>query len=120
MLPDGWMAVTRPGDRETVGYLEPLDPGYERVQARSLLGHAVGVPADLATAEELLVERGIVEVGATWLLLDEDGDVAGHVAVLEVSTDGIAVADALATKALAPTPRTLLAWPDTDRRLRPS
>lgn len=111
-----WITVTR-DDGETVGYLEPLTPDYGTVQARSVIGHPVGEPGDYMDAEEILCERGISELMETWELRGQDAGVRKNLSILEVSPHGIVVADALLTKALVPTEKFTVRWPDTDGML---
>lgn len=111
-----WIAVQRE-DGETVGYLEPLDPAYDQLLARSVLGHLVAGPCDYLTGEELLVERGIGELMQDWSLNDSAPGSATQLSILEVSPQGIVLADALLTKALSPTPKIVISWPDTQGRL---
>ena len=117
MSTEHWYPVTRASDREIVGYLEPSDPDYFRVQPRSVLGHPVGIRCDFVTGEERLLERGIREVAEHWRLTDPK--LPNALAILEVSPEGIVVADALETKALVPTQRFHVEWPDISQRLVP-
>lgn len=117
MRTEDWHPTTRGSDRETVGYLEPCDPDYAQVQPRSVLGHPVGAPCDFVTGEDRLLERGIRELAEHWRLTDPQ--LPNALALLEVSPDGIIVADALKTKALVPTERIRVTWPDIDQRLVP-
>lgn len=107
-----WLAVTREAG-ETVGYLEPLTPDYDVVQPRSVLGHVVGEPSDYVAGEELLRERGIAELMQPLRLKDAAAALSGPLAILEVSPHGIVVADALLVKALAPSEKATVSWPDT-------
>lgn len=111
-----WITVTR-DDGETVGYLEPVTEDYDRVQPRSILGHAVGESIEYAQGEAMLCERGIAELMDHWRLSDAIQALAGDLSILEVSPHGIVVADALLTKALAPAERVTIPWPDTDELL---
>lgn len=115
MNTEHWLPVTRQSDRETVGYLEPLHSDYSQVQPRSVLGHPVSAPSDFVTGEDLLLERGISEVAEHWRLTDPQ--LPNALAILEVSPEGIIVADALETKALVPTERFEVEWPDLIQRL---
>lgn len=108
-----WVRVTRE-DGETVGWLEPLDAGYERLLPRDVLGHPAGEPTEWVEGEERLQEIGLRHLAEEWLL---DG-APTRLALLEVSPQGIVVAPALQTKALAPAERTRVDWPDLDGRLR--
>lgn len=110
---DRWLAVTR-DDGETVGYLDPVTADYGEVVPRSRLGHAVGDVQDFHAAEELVLGRGLRELTETWLL---DG-VGAPLAIIELSPHGIALRDALSSKALIPSPTVTVDWPDTSRRLR--
>lgn len=114
-----WIAVTRE-DGETVGYLEAVTPDYDVVQPRSVLGHVAGEPCNYLAGEELLCERGIAELMQHWRLKDARGALAGPLAILEVSPHGIVVADALLVKALAPSEKTTVSWPDVEHCLEPS
>lgn len=116
MNTDQWITVTR-DDGETVGYLEPVTADYDKVQPRSILGHAVGAPIDYVQGEEILGERGIAELMEHWQLSGATQALAGDLSILEVSAHGIVVADALLTKALVPTERYTVPWPDTDELL---
>lgn len=110
-----WHPVTRGSDREIVGYLVPLDPDYSQVQPRSVLGHPIGDPCDFVTGEHRLLDHGIREIAEYWQLLDPE--LPNVLTILEVSPAGIVVADALETKALVPTERFHVEWPDVARRL---
>ncbi|PQZ95738.1 hypothetical protein CQ018_00010 [Arthrobacter sp. MYb227] len=116
MNTEQWIAVTR-DDGETVGYLEPVTADYDRVQPRSVLGHAVGEALDYLSAEELLCDRGIAELMEQWTLIDENDASRTNLSILEVSPHGIVLADALLTKALVPTERFTVAWPDIEAKL---
>lgn len=111
-----WITVTRE-DREAVGYLEPVTEDYDVVQPRTLLVHRAGGPTDIDEGEERLREQGIAELAETWLLDAGTPDHVRSLAILEVSPEGIVVADALATKALAGTERLVVPWPDLEERL---
>ncbi|HJX78196.1 hypothetical protein [Glutamicibacter sp.] len=113
-----WLTVKR-DDNEIVGYLEPLDAAYDKVRPRSVLGHPVVDACDYMDGEELLLERGIGELADHWTLHAEDHRGQVPLAILEVSANGIVVADALLTKALAPTERIIVPWPDVESRLIP-
>ena len=113
-----WVAATRE-DGETVGHLEPLDEDFELVQPRSLLGHPVGALTDYCAAVERLVERGIGELAGLWTLDAGTAHTLHREGIVELSRDGIVVADALLTKALSPTARHRIPWPDLEGRLRP-
>lgn len=110
---DTWLAVTRE-DGETVGYLEPVTDDYADVIPRNRLGHAVGGACDYHVAEELVLDRGLRELAEHWLL---DGE-GPELTVIELSPDGIVLRDAFLAKALAPTKRVHVPWPDTAGRLR--
>ncbi|MGO3148588.1 hypothetical protein ACTXJX_00530 [Glutamicibacter ardleyensis] len=113
-----WLAVKR-DNNEIVGYLEPLDEAYDKVCPRSVLGHPVLVACDYMDGEELLLERGIGELANQWALHVVDPSEKVPLAIIEVSAHGIVVADALLTKALAPTERIIVPWPDVESRLTP-
>lgn len=110
---DTWLAVTRE-DGETVGYLEPLTADYADVIPRNRLGHAVGDAHDYHAAEELVLDRGLRELAEHWVL---DGE-GPELTVIELSPDGIVLRDAFLSKALSPTKRVHVPWPDTAGRLR--
>jgi hypothetical protein len=110
---DTWLAVTRE-DGETAGYLEPVTDDYADVIPRNRLGHAVGEVGDYHAAEELVLDRGLRELAEHWLL---DGE-GPELTVIELSPDGIVLRDALLSKALVPTKRVHVPWPDTTGRLR--
>jgi len=110
---DTWLAVTRE-DGETVGYLEPVTDDYADVIPRNRLGHAVGETRDYHVAEELVLDRGLRELAEHWLL-DEEGP---ELTVIELSPEGIVLRDAFLSKALSPTKRVHVPWPDTAGRLR--
>lgn len=110
---DTWLAVTRE-DGETVGYLEPVTDDYSDVIPRNRLGHAVGEAGDYHAAEELVLDRGLRELAEHWLL---DGE-GPELTVIELSPDGIVLRDAFLSKALVPTKRVHVPWPDTPGRLR--
>lgn len=110
---DTWLAVTRE-DGETVGYLEPVTDDYADVIPRNRLGHAVGEVGDYHAAEELVLDRGLRELAEPWLL---DGE-GPELTVIELSPDGIVLRDAFLSKALSPTKRVHVPWPDTTKRLR--
>ncbi|WP_396276865.1 hypothetical protein [Glutamicibacter creatinolyticus] len=111
-----WMPVTRE-DREVVGYLEPVTEDFDTVQPRSVLGHAVGPACDFHAGEELLLERGIAELAASWRLRDAPPGLEGDLAILEVGGNGIVLADALRAKAVVAGARAVVQWPDTTGRL---
>lgn len=117
MSATSWLKVTRPDDGETVGYLEPLAADYSHVQPRNLLGHPVGRATDFLTADERLADRGIGELAEGWQLRDAEPAFRGGVAIVEVSPDGILVADAQLVKALVAGPRVSVPWPDLEGRL---
>jgi hypothetical protein len=110
---DTWLAVTRE-DGETVGYLEPVTNDYADVIPRNRLGHAVGEVCDYHLAEELVLDRGLRELAEHWLL----DDAGPELTVIELSPDGIVLRDAFLSKALSPTKRVHVPWPDTAGRLR--
>ncbi len=111
-----WVSVQR-DDGETVGYLDPCDPDYNQVIPRNILGHAVTEGCEYLTGEELLLERGIREVMDTWVLDDGSAERTEVLSIVEVSPQGIVLANALRTKALQPTERIHVSWPDIARRL---
>lgn len=111
-----WVSVTRE-DGETVGYLEPLTEDYDRVQPRTLLGHALGSPGEFEEGEERLAAHGISELAEQWVLdADTEGEVAG-LTIVELSPQGVRLADYLATKGLMATENLEVAWPDVEGRL---
>lgn len=75
----------------------------------------MGDPCDFVTAEDRLLEHGIRELAEHWRLTDSQ--LPNALAILEVSPHGIILADALKTKALVPTERFRVAWPDNNQRL---
>lgn len=77
----------------------------------------MGGPCDFVSGEDRLLERGIRELAEHWRLTDPQ--LPNALAILEVSPDGIVVADALKTKALVPTERFRVTWPDIDQCLVP-
>lgn len=81
-----------------------------------MLGHTVGDPCDFVTGEDRLLERGIRELAEHWRLTDPK--LPNALTLLEVSPAGIVAADALKTKALVPTERIRVAWPDIGQRLK--
>ena len=109
---DTWLAVTRE-DGETVGYLEPVTDDYAEVIPRNRLGHPVGKAGDYHVSEELVLDRGLGELAEHWLL---DGEGA-ELTVIELSPEGIVLRDAFLSKALVPTARVHVTWPDTAGRL---
>ena len=108
-----WVRVTRE-DGETVGWLEPLDDGYELLRPRDVLGHVVAEDAEWVEAEEAVQERGLSHLAERWLL---DGD-ERLLAIVEVSPQGISVADWMSSRALFDSTTVTVAWPDTAGRLR--
>lgn len=112
----GWVPIARE-DRETVGYLEPVTDDYERVQPRSLLGHAVGAPVDYESGERLVEELSLSELAEQWVLDAGTADEVEGLTVLELSPHGILLADHYATKGLMATERTHVPWPDLQERL---
>jgi hypothetical protein len=72
MSTDHWLAVTRE-DGEAVGYLDPVTSDYGEVIPRNRLGHAVADVLHYHQAEELVLNRGLRELAAPWLL-DGTGD----------------------------------------------
>lgn len=110
-----WVRVTR-DDGETVGWIEPLDLGYESLQPRDVLGHPVGEPCEWVEAEERLQEKGLAHLAQPWWLDGAPSDLA----VIEVSPHGILLAGWLETKALVDSPRHQVVWPDVAGRLSPA
>ena len=106
-------------DGETVGHLDPADPDYKLVTPRNVLGHALADACGYVDGEQLLVDRGISEVMTTWVLDAGSRDAAEVLNILEVSPHGTVLANALRTKALQPTERFRVAWPDVEHRLAP-
>lgn len=100
MTAELWQPITRGSDLEIVGYLEPLDLDYNGVQPRSVLAHPVGDPCDFVAGEDRVLEGGIREIAQHWQLIDPK--LPNALAILDVSPEGIVVADALKTKALVP------------------
>ncbi|MER8026162.1 hypothetical protein [Glutamicibacter protophormiae] len=113
-----WVSVQR-DDGETVGYLDPADPEYTLVTPRNVLGHAVADACGYLDGEQLLLERGISEVMTAWVLDSGSRDATELLTILEVSPHGIVLANALQTKALQPTERIHVPWPDVQHRLAP-
>ncbi|WP_345469685.1 hypothetical protein QMQ05_10065 [Glutamicibacter ectropisis] len=114
-----WVSVQRE-DGETVGYLEPLADDFSSVLPRNVLGHAIDDPTEYLQGEELLQERGIGELMHPWILDAQQGESTSELTILELSAHGIVLADALHTKALSPTPRIHVDWPDVTGRLTPA
>ncbi|MDR4532431.1 hypothetical protein [Glutamicibacter sp. PS] len=113
-LPNGWVSVRRE-DREVVGYLEALREDYALVQPRNVLGHVIGDACDYLAGEERLLVRGLSDLTEPWGLAD--GTV---LSILEVSPHGIVLTDRLAAKALLPSARVHVTWPDLEHRLQPA
>lgn len=113
-----WVGVQR-DDGETVGYLDPADPDYQRVTPRNVLGHAIADDCDYLDGEQLLVERGISELMNSWVLDAGSCDATELLSIVEVSPHGIVLADALRAKALQPAERIHVPWPDVEHRLAP-
>jgi len=114
-----WISVQRE-DGETVGYLEPLAEDFSSVLPRNVLGHAIDEPSEYLQGEELLKERGISELMLPWILDGQQGERTTELTILELSAHGIVLANALHTKALTPTPRIHVDWPDVTGRLTPA
>ncbi|KSU66968.1 hypothetical protein [Arthrobacter sp. NIO-1057] len=114
-----WISVQRE-DGETVGYLEPLAEDFGTVLPRNILGHAIDEPREYLQGEELLIERGIGELMNPWILDAQQGESTRELTILEISAHGIVLADALHTKALSPTSRIHVDWPDVTGRLAPA
>ncbi|QIV85929.1 hypothetical protein [Glutamicibacter mishrai] len=114
-----WVSVQR-DDGETLGYLEPLTKDYDSVQPRNILGHAVSGPCEYSEGEELLQDRGIGELMLPWILDGQMEDRAQELSIIELSSQGIVLANALHAKALAPTDPIVLPWPDVNGRLAPA
>lgn len=113
-----WVPITRE-DHEIVGYLEPLDEAYDLVCPRTVLGHQVTSSCEYMHGEELLLELGISDLAGQWTLRDAPSESTAPLAILEVCAHGIVLADALLTKALAPTEKIIVPWPDTAHKLIP-
>lgn len=107
-------------DGESIGYLEPVTADYAEVLPRNLLGHQLSGPVAYSEAEELLERLGIAPLTNPWLLDATDNPNGDEVTILELSPHGIVVANALKTKALLPTERLHIQWPDVDQRLSPA
>jgi len=114
-----WISVQR-DNGEIVGYLEPVAEDYSRVLPRNILGHAISDACDYADGDGLLQERGIKELMQPWTLDGDFGEATSELAIIELSTQGIVVANALRTKALKPTERIHVDWPDVEQRLKPA
>lgn len=113
-----WVSVQRE-DGETVGYLDPADPDYQRVTPRNVLGQAVADDCDYLDGEQLLVERGISELMNYWVLDAGSCDATELLSIVEVSPRSIVLANALRAKALQPAERIHVPWPDVEHRLAP-
>lgn len=112
---EAWLPVTRE-DGETVGYLDPATEDYARVVPRNRLGHPLGPECGYDEGEEAVLRAGLGLLSGSWWL---DG-VDEPLAILELSDDGIVLADAQRTKALAPADPVRVPWPDREARLRPA
>lgn len=116
MEPGNWVSVQR-DDGETVGYLDPVTSNYDVVVPRNILGQQIGEPSDYAVAEALVEDRGIGELMNLWTLDGQEAVVGEELTILEVSPDGIVLANALRVKALDSTQRIHIPWPDVSQRL---
>ncbi|QDY65640.1 hypothetical protein FQA45_04585 [Glutamicibacter halophytocola] len=112
--------MDRRDDGEIAGYLEPVAEDYSRVLPRNVPGHAISNDREYADSDGLLQERGIKELMQLWTLNRDFGDATSELAILELSTQGIIVANALRTKALKPAERIHVDWPDVEQRLKPA
>lgn len=90
MIPPDWVDVTRPGDREVVGY---LDLSGDEVVPLSLLGQPLGDPADFEEAERLVLDVGIGYLAEPWILTEDDGT-ERRVVVLELDRERAVVGHA--------------------------
>ncbi|AJT40840.1 hypothetical protein [Psychromicrobium lacuslunae] len=99
MIPQEWISVIRPEDREVVGYLEMFEDGFVPYD---LLGRAVpveGAPEesnqanfapqprllDYQDAEDLLIERGLSYLAARWKLEVDDAAEPVDVIIREIT-----------------------------------
>lgn len=111
-----WIKVTRE-DGEIVGYIEPVTEDYGVVQPRTVLGHSLGDPCEYVEGEDLLIEHGIAELAERWTL---DADTAAEVSnltIVELSPQGIVLADYLESKALVVNKKITIELPDHRQRL---
>ncbi|WP_394940916.1 serine/threonine protein phosphatase [Psychromicrobium sp. YIM B11713] len=91
MIPEEWIRVIRPDDREIVGYLEMLDDGFV---PRDLLGRPVENHAealDYDEAEELLIGAGLEYLARRWKLSVDDAEEPIYVVVREISPAQVTV-----------------------------
>ncbi|MFJ6417204.1 hypothetical protein [Paeniglutamicibacter sp. NPDC091659] len=114
-----WIAVVRE-DGEAAGYLEPVTSDYDVVQPRSVLGHVAGEQSGYLAGEDLQCERVISKLIKPRKLKYAPGALSGPLAILEVSPHGIMVADALLVKALAPSEKAIVSWPDVEHCHEPA
>ncbi|GMA32231.1 hypothetical protein [Litorihabitans aurantiacus] len=82
-----WIEHRRPGDRELLGWMEPVGEDFVVVD---LLGRRRTGPVDWLTAEETLDALGISYLADPYELRREDGTWL-RVLIVEVSADGLRV-----------------------------
>lgn len=86
MIPSEWITVNRPGDRETVGYLEMLDDGFVPFD---LLGRQLAGQLPFEEAEELLFEHGLAYLAGRWKLTVDDAAEPIDVVIRDVGPEQV-------------------------------
>lgn len=91
MIPADWVPHRRPGDRETIGYLEMAG---DDVVPRGLVGNALADPMpDWDEAAAAIDELSMRQLGGTWALTTDDG-AEQRVVILEIDPVRAVVGDA--------------------------
>lgn len=81
MIPSEWIAHRRPGDRETIGYLEMVG---DDVVPRGLVGNVLAGPTpDWDEAVAVIDELAMRQLGGTWTLATDEG-AEQRVVILEI------------------------------------
>lgn len=89
MIPASWIAHRRT-DGELVGYLVEPDDDADRYQPVNVFGVALGEPAEIVSAMELLEEVGLGSLAQPWWLRTDDGGRI-RVKIYEATPDHVTV-----------------------------
>ncbi|MFC0439829.1 hypothetical protein [Kutzneria buriramensis] len=88
MIPSDWVAHHREDDRELLGYLRPVDGGFEPV---TVFGHPLGEAGDSDDAAAMLDAIGLSYLAERWLLTVPGRDEPIAVQVVEADPDHVRV-----------------------------
>lgn len=113
---DGWLAIKR-NDGEIVGFVEPLEADYSRVQARNRLGHKLGSPSEYVEAEDQILALGLSFLAERWFVADPPAFLVNGAVIKELSPSGIVLIDADFAKAGISQESLTIDWPDIEGKL---